>query len=219
MRTSFFSSLSRVHRAIIVFCGAVIGAVTLMYILFLSQSHPHGNLQTESFQSTPTPVVQVLPPAPTPEPGFTILLMGKGGAGHDGGALTDTMLLVRIMDSTKKILMLSIPRDLWVKISFDGQDGMKGKINSANAVGGGALAKSVVTQVTGLLIDTYVTIDFSGFEQAIDSIGGVDITVSPAFTDDEYPVAGREDMDCTVVPSTTPPPSPVPTQTVLLLSY
>lgn len=159
--------------------------------------------------SNPTPS-----PSPTPEPSLTFLLMGRGGAGHDGGALTDTMLVVRFLLTQKRAVVLSLPRDLWVNIPYDGAQGTMGKINLAYAIGidhnnyknkldlyagsqgGGTLAKQVVTNVTGLSIDKYVTIDFSGFEKAIDVIGGVDINVERAFTDYEYPIVGRENAAC-----------------------
>lgn len=154
-------------------------------------------------------------PSPTPEPGLTVLLMGRGGAGHDGGALADTIVLARILESQKRIVLLSLPRDLWVNVPYNNADGIMGKINSAYAIGidsrkfkdksdeytgvngGGKLAGEVVSKVTGLTIDKYVTVDFSGFESAVNSIGGVDLTVDKAFTDYEYPIAGREDVDCT----------------------
>lgn len=166
-------------------------------------------------------------PTPLPEPGKTILLMGRGGAGHDGGALADTIVLARILETQKRIILLSLPRDLWVSIPYKGSEGVMGKINSSYAIGidsrnyankdakytgptgGGALAKDVVTAVTGLPIDTYVTVDFSGFSLAVDTIGGIDLTVDKAFSDYEYPIAGREDVDCsTYTPIAVPNPDP-----------
>lgn len=172
-------------------------------------------------QGGPLPTAQGPTPAPTPtpEPGYTIALMGRGGAGHDGGALTDTILIARLLDTQKKAVLISIPRDLWVQIPYDGSAGTKSKINAAYAIGidsknykgklekytgttgGGALSKDVLESVTGLTIDKYITIDFSGFEQAIDNIGGIDLSVERAFVDYEYPIAGREDWDCAVQPT------------------
>lgn len=161
-------------------------------------------LATPTITPTPTPI---------PEESLTVLLMGRGGAGHDGGALTDTILLAKILLEQKRVIMLSIPRDLYVSIPYDGNEHYN-KINSAYAIGidqrnypnklaeykdkngGGALSTAVVTSVTDIAIDKYVVIDFSGFEQAIDLIDGVEITVERAFTDYEYPIAGREKADC-----------------------
>lgn len=142
------------------------------------------------------PAVSTPTPTPTPEPGLSILLMGKGGAGHEGGGLTDTMMIARILEEQQRIVLISIPRDLWVSIEHEKAVKGKGKINSAYPFGGGELAKAVASQVTGIPIDKFITIDFSGFEKAIDAIGGIDINVERAFTDYEYPIAGRETMDC-----------------------
>ncbi len=171
---------------------------------------------TQSQSPTPTPT-------PAPEPGLTVLLMGRGGAGHDGGALADTIVLARILETQKRIILLSLPRDLWVNIPYKGTDGVMGKINGSYAIGvdtrnytdkaeqytgpygGGTLAKDVVSTVTGLPIDKYITVDFSGFEQAVDTLGGIDVSVDRAFTDYEYPISGRESLDCTTYQSQASP--------------
>lgn len=184
----------------------------------------HG--QTGSFFSQPSSTSSAhlsATPTPTPEPGFTVLLMGRGGAGHDGGALSDTIVIARILETQKRIVLLSLPRDLWVEVPYKGEDGIMGKINSAYAIGidsrnypnkaekytgvngGGKLAGDVVAKVTGLSADKYMTVDFSGFESAVNTIGGVDLVVDKAFTDYEYPIAGREDLDCTTYQANASP--------------
>ncbi len=196
--------------------GVILLAIALIIAIFSRFSYSPSSLigqpPVDPTKTTPTPT-------PTPEPGLTVLLMGRGGAGHEGGALADTILVARILETQKKVVIISIPRDLWVNIPYDGASGVNGKINSAYAIGidthnyankvekytgqygGGTLAKDVIQKVTGLTVDKYVTIDFSGFEQAVDSIGGVDLTVEKAFTDYEYPIAGRETLDCTTYAS------------------
>ncbi|MEP7166399.1 MAG: LCP family protein [Candidatus Woesebacteria bacterium] len=196
--------------------GVIVLAIALIVAIASRFSYSSGSLIG---QPNGNGAQATLAPTPTPEPGLTMLLMGRGGAGHEGGALADTILVARILETQKKVVLISIPRDLWVKIPYNGGDGVTGKINSAYAIGidthnyvdkiekyngtngGGTLAKDVIEQVTGLKVDKYVTIDFSGFEQAVDSIGGVDLTVDRAFTDYEYPIAGRETLDCTTYAS------------------
>jgi LCP family protein required for cell wall assembly len=126
----------------------------------------------------------------------TILLLGVGGGSHDGADLTDTILLLSLDIQKKKIAMISVPRDLW-------SDTLQDKINSAyhygeeKKNGGGlTLAKVTVEDVTGLPIHRVLLIDFSGFEDVIDAVGGVDVWVPQAFTDPEFPVAGRENDSC-----------------------
>lgn len=117
-----------------------------------------------------------------------ILILGRGGAEHDAPDLTDTMMIVSIRLSDRKTSIISIPRDLWIQ-------SMRAKINSAyyygeqkQADGGITFAKDAVFQVTDLPIQYVVVVDFSGFEKAIDLVGGVDINVQRSFTDEKYPV-------------------------------
>ena len=60
-----------------------------------------------------------------------ILLLGMGGEGHNGALLTDTIILASLDQQNKKVSLLSIPRDLYVKIPSEGY----AKINSAYALG------------------------------------------------------------------------------------
>lgn len=124
---------------------------------------------------------------------INILLLGTGGEGHDGPNLADTIQLVSVDPKAKQISMLSLPRDLWV--TAPGSGGQKMKINAVNDFGetnnveggGGALMKQMVKDITGLDVHYYVRIDFEGFKQAVDSVGGVDINVSERLYDPFYP--------------------------------
>ncbi len=120
-----------------------------------------------------------------------ILLLGMGGAGHDGAYLTDTIIVVSFKPTTKQLAMVSIPRDLYVDM---GSFGWR-KINSANAYGetnnypggGAAFSSQMVSQVIGQPIDYFVRVDFNGFKKLIDDLDGVDINVENTFTDSQYP--------------------------------
>lgn len=120
-----------------------------------------------------------------------ILLLGYGGAGHSGAYLTDTIMVLSINWKDKKAAMISVPRDLWVPISGDGS----AKINEAysfgvqnkSAGGGGAVASETVSNILGIPIHYFVAVDFDGFKEIIDKVGGVDINVPNAFTDRTYP--------------------------------
>jgi LCP family protein required for cell wall assembly len=112
-----------------------------------------------------------------------ILVLGIGGDGHDGANLTDTMMIWSIDTKTKNVAMISVPRDLYVQIPGHGY----GKINSANAVGGPALSEQVIEKVTGIPIDYYAILDFSGFKQAVNAVGGVDINVPTPLIDPYFP--------------------------------
>ena len=124
---------------------------------------------------------------------INILLLGLGGANHPGGNLTDTIMLASIDPINKKIALLSIPRDLYVKI-----DGEYNKINYAYSYGeqhqketggGPAQAKKVVSDVLDLPIHYFVKMDFGGFAKIVDAIGGIDVNVEKAISDPYYPAA------------------------------
>lgn len=125
-----------------------------------------------------------------------ILLLGVGGGSHAGADLTDTILVVSLNTKKKKTAMISVPRDLW-------SDTLKDKVNSAyhygeekKAGGGLTIAKVIVEDAVGLPIHYVLLIDFSGFESVIDIVGGIDITAPNAFTDPEFPIAGKEEDLC-----------------------
>lgn len=121
---------------------------------------------------------------------INILLLGKGGGNHVAPDLTDTILVASIDPIGKKAALLSIPRDLWVQPEGFGYT----KINAvyANAKGsaraGGANEDDVekaglaaidklVADKMGIPIHYHMMVDFKGFKQAIDTVGGIDIDV------------------------------------------
>ncbi|MFA6511605.1 MAG: LCP family protein [Patescibacteria group bacterium] len=120
-----------------------------------------------------------------------ILLMGIGGDGHDGAYLADTIMVISLRPSTKQISMLSIPRDLAVPILDYGYR----KINNALAFGqaegyeggGEKLLSDVISEVFDIPIHYFARVDFQGFVDVIDRIGGVTIDVERSFTDYQYP--------------------------------
>lgn len=86
---------------------------------------------------------------------------------------TDSLMLAVLDASDKKMSLLSIPRDLYVDIEGHG----KTKINAAYSYGGINLTKKTVSNLFGVPIDQYVTIDFKGFEDLVDALGGIEIYV------------------------------------------
>jgi len=126
---------------------------------------------------------------------INILLLGMGGAGHEGPYLTDTIIITSLKPSTGQIAMISIPRDLAVKLP--GQ-GLK-KINNANAYGesqeagsGGAFATKIINNTFDLDLIYYLRVDFAAFAEIIDAIGGVTVNVEHSFVDHTYPAPNYE---------------------------
>ena len=116
-----------------------------------------------------------LPQDTSSEP-LDVLVLGvdkSTGPEGDGTSRSDTMMLVRITPATGDVKLLSVPRDLYVEV----EPGVEDKINSAFAYGGVDQATSVMEGITGVTVDNYVIVDFEGFREVIDVIGGVKVDV------------------------------------------
>ena len=140
---------------------------------------------------------------PSETPGTTFLLVGsddRSGLSRkqraklklgriDYGRHTDTMMLLHISQTDGQVALISIPRDSYVEIpawqdengkSFDSETN---RINLAYGRGGPALAVKAVEQATGLHIDHYLEIDFAGFTNIVEAVGGVEICVDQPLKD------------------------------------
>jgi polyisoprenyl-teichoic acid--peptidoglycan teichoic acid transferase len=91
--------------------------------------------------------------------------------GDVGGQRNDTTLVVRVEPDSKRVSMLSIPRDLVVPIAGTGGEN---RINSALTGGPGQLVKTV-EQSFGIPVHHYVLVDFDGFQAIVDALGGIDV--------------------------------------------
>lgn len=102
-----------------------------------------------------------------------------------GGSRSDTIILLHLPADRTSAQLVSIPRDTWVHVprSADGRHGnADAKINAAFAWGGAPLMVQTVEAYTGVRIDHVVMVDFGGFKEIVDALGGVDIDVAEAFT-------------------------------------
>ena len=132
---------------------------------------------------TPTPSTAT--PASAVTGAFTVLLLGsdddsKFNADH---VLTQSMILIRVIPSTKDVTMLSIPRDLYVHLSPGGF----GKIDGAYSYGGPGAAVATVEENFGVHVDDYIWVGLLGLVKLIDAIGGIDVVTSNPVLDDYYP--------------------------------
>jgi polyisoprenyl-teichoic acid--peptidoglycan teichoic acid transferase len=106
----------------------------------------------------------------------TMLVIGTDGGrapGRGDANRSDSLLLIRVDPDTHRISYLSIPRDLRVEIPGYGTS----KINAANQIGGPALTIATVKALTGLPVDHVVVLDFDGFKELIDAMGGIEVDV------------------------------------------
>ena len=104
---------------------------------------------------------------------------------NTGGSRSDTIILMHLDKNQSGAQVVSIPRDTWTRIpkSKDGKHGgVDAKINAAYAWGGVPLTVQTIEAFTGVRIDHVVMVDFSGFKEIIDALGGVTIDVEASFT-------------------------------------
>jgi LCP family protein required for cell wall assembly len=118
---------------------------------------------------------------------MNVLLLGSDSRDPDKTAdsRTDTIMLLHLDADHQKAEVTSIPRDTWVFVpkSADGQHGnTMAKINSAYAWGGTPLTVQTVESFTGVHIDHVALVDFAGFEQVVNALGGVDLKIEKTIT-------------------------------------
>lgn len=122
-----------------------------------------------------------------------ILLLGKGGPGHEAPDLTDTILVASIDPIQKEAALLSIPRDLWVRSKGSSMKINAVYANSKNAVlngkkienqqaeaekAGFSAIEQAVEDTMGIPVHYHAMIDFEGFKKAINTVGGIDVNVT-----------------------------------------
>lgn len=129
---------------------------------------------------------------PEPTGGLTFLVIGSDSRdgsnredeeelslGSTPGQRSDTMMLVRLNHERDRVTVVGIPRDLWVDIPGQGAD----KINAAYAYGGPQLSVRTVESLTGVRIDHYVEVDFHGFVDVVDALGGIEVCLPEPIND------------------------------------
>lgn len=119
---------------------------------------------------------------------INVLLLGMRGENVPGGGLlADTIIVVSIKPAENKVAMISVPRDFYVQIP--GTEN-KGKINEVYAhgmergkEGGIEDMKSVIEEVAGIPIHYGVSINFRGFTDLVNAVGGIEVTLDKPFTE------------------------------------
>ena len=123
---------------------------------------------------------------------INIMVLGLDVADDEAEpARTDSIIIVSVDPSGGPITMLSVPRDLYVPIASYGEN----RINTAYFLGevkeypggGPGLLRATLEQTFGIPIDYYVSVDFDGFRELIDELGGVRVVVESDIYDPEFP--------------------------------
>lgn len=131
-------------------------------------------------------------PAPSTNGTENWLLVGSdtrvkaGTTGKDGEDLwkpgqqrSDTMMLLHLPADRSKAYVISFPRDSWVPVPGHGTQ----KINAAFSYGGPRLMIETVENLTGVRIDHFGAIDFTGFKSMTDALGGVEVDIKQSVYD------------------------------------
>ncbi len=200
---SFFT---RKNLAILI--GALIGILVLSIIVTVGL---WGDRQPAISNTAASPTLAPAQPldlsqAPKDLTTLTVLLLGYGGAGHQGGYLTDVIQVVHVDFKAKKVALISIPRDLWVTLP----NGKAAKINSAFTLGsdpdkpvesGGEVAKQMVATVLGKPVQYFIATDFVSFKRIIGyGLEGITVNVPEVLDDPWYPITGKEQDPCGKTP-------------------
>jgi LCP family protein required for cell wall assembly len=145
----------------------------------------------EAPQESNAPAVEVIPRTPP----VNVLILGTDERPYEGGPQrTDTIILATLDQESQTAGMLSIPRDLYVPLA---STGITTKINTAYGIGQGQnypgggpqLVMDTVSTIVGQPVPYYVRLNFEGFVQMVDLIGGIDVNVPKTILDDDYPTA------------------------------
>lgn len=161
-----------VRRAAFVALALVVIWASIAFLSFRSAVN-------ERNDAVPEDVRAALAPAngPALAASHVTLLVGsdtsdyRRNLGYEKHGRADTLLLMRVHVPSRTVSMLSIPRDLYVDIPDYGAE----KINAAYANGGLPLAIRTVRNVTGIDVNHVAQIDFDGFKETIDALGGIEI--------------------------------------------
>ncbi|MCB8984081.1 MAG: LCP family protein, partial [Ardenticatenaceae bacterium] len=135
-----------------------------------------------------TPIPTAVPVFEVPKGTTNILLLGSDDPiGDEGSGRTDTMLIVTINPDGPTASMLSLPRDLYVYIPGYTMNRLNTALARGDTIdypgGGIGLLKQAILYNFGIPIHYYAEVDFQGFQDIVDAMGGVDLAVSCERTD------------------------------------
>jgi LCP family protein required for cell wall assembly len=182
---------------------AVVGGV-LVYRHLASNITSDSSANAELGRPTPSVTASAAQTGQSLLPPMNILVMGSdtrqgqdgiGGSSAIAGARSDVTMIIHLSADRKRALVYSIPRDTLMTIPSckmpNGQMSapITTKFNAAFSIGGPACTIRAFKELTGVAVDHFVVIDFSGFENVINALGGVTICVSQAIHD---PVANHQ---------------------------
>ncbi|HEY3317422.1 MAG TPA: LCP family protein [Coriobacteriia bacterium] len=138
-----------------------------------------GRIEKEGEKKNPGLAASLKESARPPGDPFYMVLMGEDKRPEELRARSDTLMIAYVDPPRRKVSLLSIPRDTRVDIPGHG----KQKINSAMQLGGATLVIRTVKEYTGLPISHYMEVDFNGFKDLVNAVGGVTVDVPERIVD------------------------------------
>jgi polyisoprenyl-teichoic acid--peptidoglycan teichoic acid transferase len=134
-----------------------------------------------------------------------VLLLGKGGDTHQGGQLTDTIMIASLDPINNGVVLLSVPRDLWVKPDDLWPMKINAVYNSAreqylyqnpkkikeSETAGIAATERVVEEYLGVKINYYGMLDFTVFEESVNTLGGITVNMPEPYRDPTMLIGGK----------------------------
>lgn len=174
----------------------VVGVLAFLAIIGYFVIFPYYRFMTDTLRIRPLQALFFDDSVKKIDGSVNILILGIAGGTHDGPNLTDSIIVANYNFDTDRLTTIGIPRDIW-------SDTLKDKINTAYAYGeakqedgGLKLAKAEASAIIGMPIQYSVVISFNRFKDLIDYLGGVDVNVEKSFTDNEFPIEGKENDQC-----------------------
>ena len=186
-RASLRSARQRAARGSFVVAGFLVSIITGVLLYFLPAIQvalrDTGQVNTSLGGSAQLKPVSASEHLSATAP-FTLLLLGSDSdSKFKGDFLTQSMILTRVDPATKHVTMLSIPRDLWVRLCT----GSNGKIDQAFLHGGAQCAIQTVERDLRVHVDYYAWIGLQGLVSVINELGGVNVVANNPVMDDYYP--------------------------------
>jgi LCP family protein required for cell wall assembly len=166
---------------------ALVGFLALLLIALLGGFGAYlytSRLDSQISRTDPFSQITGGRPARVVEGAMNILLLGSDSRNPDNDqanadhSRSDTIILMHVQADHQHAYLISIPRDLYVPIPGHDRD----KINAAFSYGGLPLVIETVEGFTGVHIDHVALIDFAGFQQVTDALGGVDLYIEKSIT-------------------------------------
>ncbi len=181
-----FPIWARIVLSIVLLLLVLVGSLAAYYLYFLATPVSHiVNQQVTRLKGDEDPNVNRNGTDILSGPRINILLLGSDTDEKfsSGSYLAQSDIVITIDPASRKVGMLSIPRDFWINVPGSGMH----KLDEAFGLGGVALSRLTIFQDFGIPINYYAWVGLDGFIKVIDTVGGVDVDVLHPITDDNYP--------------------------------